>query len=185
MIKNKIFWIFLILIIVVILSNKKKECFVAPLDSNMSHPLPLSQRTDDYIKKTANLDQPLPLPTCCKVTRMMTPDGKWYYDYKKTAGSQCNPFETNIVIPNKMDYFYDGHKNWNSDIMCNSDFKYQDKSYLGSCRNAYNSCQDFITEEDCKNLDQGYVWSEKTCRDKIEMPRYYISLDELIYQDPI
>ena len=95
MIKNKIFWIFLILIIVVILSKKKKECFVAPLDSNMSHPLPLSQRTDDYIEKTANLDQPLPLPKCCQVTRNMKPDGKWYYDIKI---QDPNIFENNVPI---------------------------------------------------------------------------------------
>ena len=177
MLNNNIMWILIILIILFLWNSKQVEGFIAPNEPLKKHPLALKQRSWDYINKTKNLDQKLPPSKCCKIERVMDKNGKWKYDYNKYEGDECKPYDNNIVIPNKIEYYYDDGVAWSNKKMCNSKSK-----YLGSCRNSFNACMDFIPKEECKKLP-AYVWSEKTCRDKIKLPQKFTPYKDFIVFD--
>ncbi|VVU95355.1 hypothetical protein CPAV1605_1106 [seawater metagenome] len=184
MLDNKFFWI-LIGLLFILYTSKKENFGVVPNESNIKYPLALKQRSQDYIDKTKNLDQKLPRVNCCKVSRKMKKDGKWYYDYQEEEGKQCMPYGGNIVIPNKIEYYYEKTPLWESNKMCSADYKTAEgEQYLGSCRNAFNTCMDFIPQDECKKLP-AYIWSKKTCRDKITLPQEFVPYQDFIVFDDI
>jgi len=166
---NKIFIFLIVSLILYLFLKDSKELFNPNVEKEYAITLEKKPKKFNDIK-------------CCQVTRKMTEDGEWYYDYKKQKGDICKPSDLeNIIIDNKKEYFY-----WKNDNLCSiNNFDIEGEPFLGSCRNSYNSCFDFISKERCSEIeDQGYFWNKKTCMESVKYPNKISSNDDFIdYED--
>jgi hypothetical protein len=152
MIRCNIGIIIIIILIVYLINNYKKETFLDNVQFNTSSPCCLVEKEYIYDTNAPN-------------------NGRFDYTYKIINDPDKCDYDLYNINNNKNNLFINNDnlfidtKN-NDNIVWSNKMCSNKTSPLGSCRFANKECVDFIVKEECDRLKMD--WSEKTCNDNLK-----------------